>query len=103
MNQSPAIYISPRVISGSLQLKNNSGSVTIVADVFRENTEISSYSGWTFTWTDGSTTVTNATAGITLQNGVQGTGDGTNRTITVGAAYVPDNGSSTFNIDGQDS
>lgn len=98
-NGNAAIYIVARVTAGSLQLKNNSGSVTVVADVYRDNTEVTNYASWTFTWTDGSTTLSSATSGITISD----FGGATGRQIVIDAAYVPNNGSSTINIAGTES
>ena len=97
-NGNAAQYIVARVTSGSLQLKNNSGSVTIVGDIFNDNTEVTNYSDWTFTWMDGGTTLTSATAGITISD----FGGATNRQIVIDATYVPNNGSTTLNISAEE-
>lgn len=86
----------PRVTAGSLQLKNNTGSVTITVDLFQGGEEISSYTGWTFQWFNGATAIAGPTT--TPPAGVTEVDPSVCRTITVSAAYVPDNGSITLNV-----
>jgi len=87
--------ISARVSSGSLTLKNNTGSVTIYADVFKGGEEITSYAGWVFTWYNGTTAI--AGPSIPSPTGIT-PGPAGVRYITVNATYVTDNGSTTLNI-----
>lgn len=103
INEIQPFYIVPRVTSGALDLKNNEGTVTIVADVYEGGNEISSYSGWTFTWNgppandaDGTRiTLTSSVSGITLAN----LASGVNRQITISAtSYIQNNMAHTLNI-----
>jgi hypothetical protein len=86
----------PRVTAGSLQLKNNSGSVTVTVDLFQGGSEVSSYTGWTFQWFNGATEIASPTA--TPPAGITEVDPAVCRTITINASYVPDNGSITLNV-----
>jgi hypothetical protein len=97
IDRGEASYIVvPRVTSGSLQLKNNSGSVTVTVDLFQGSAEVSDYTGWTFQWFNGATAIAGPTT--TPPAGVTEVDPTVCRTVTIDASYVPDNGSITLNV-----
>ena len=99
-----SFVIVARVTEGMLNLKNNSGDVTIVADVFQGANQLSSLSGWTFQWdgppandADGArSTLSDSTTGINLEN----FNSGIDAQITVDASYIENGLGATLNIIG---
>ena len=105
LNSGDASFIViPRITSGMLNLKNNSGNVVIVTDVFQGANQLSSLSGWTFQWegppandADGArVTLSDSTTGITLEN----FNSGVDSQITVDASYIENGLGATLNITG---
>jgi hypothetical protein len=90
-------YIVPEVTAGSLTLKNNSGSVSIVARVYKGGVEVTPLTGWSFVWKNGSTDIsTSPPSGVTVANN----DSGTKAKITINASYIADGTSITLNVTG---